>query len=654
MRLKYRPEIDGLRAVAVIPVIFFHAGFELFSGGYTGVDVFFVISGYLITSIIYSELKENNFSIINFYERRARRILPLLFCVLLVSIPFAWISLFPTDNIDFFESLIAVPAFGSNFLFVSEANYFDTAVELKPLLHTWSLAVEEQFYIFFPLIMLLFFKLLGKNRILPFIALAFIVSFILAEWASIRHPTHNFFLLPTRGWELGVGSILGILITDQNSFFLRLKKQPKINEIVSIIGLTLILLGFFVIDNNTPFPSSWALFPVIGTAIIIAFTDKNTLAGRILSSKPFIFIGLISYSAYLWHHPLIAFAKHLSFTEQSFVEKTVLCLAVIPLSYLSWRFVENPFRNKKKFKRKFIFTFSLIGSIFFILVGFWGVSNDGFPNRSITKRLEVRGYSPDNRILLEESWSELRKAENELENHSWFKDENSLPNMLVVGNSHSKDIYNVLMNSEIATKNFEIGRVGLQIAHLSNLDHEFFFSLSYKNADIIVVASRYNYTDFPHFQKVIKRFVNDHKRIVIVKDIHNFKVINAKTKADILVEEYIRGDYNLEDNSVVDELVKKINKTYFDDYMSGTSDRILKSDNKIDSIKSAYPDIIVLDRMKYVCTDTLNTCFAINSKLEKYYYDYGHHTREGAMFYGHRIDEIKWLEPLLNASQNNY
>ena len=147
--MKYRPEIDGLRAIAILPVIFFHVGFETFSGGYTGVDVFFVISGFLITTIIYSEMEQQKFSIINFYERRSRRILPLLFFVLLITFPFAWISLFQVDMVDYFESLVSTSLFYSNFLFAFEANYFDASVELKPLLHTWSLAVEEQYYILF-------------------------------------------------------------------------------------------------------------------------------------------------------------------------------------------------------------------------------------------------------------------------------------------------------------------------------------------------------------------------------------------------------------------------------------------------------------------------------------------------------------------------
>ena len=207
--MKYRAEIDGLRALAVLPVILFHAGFEWFSGGFVGVDVFFVISGYLITTIIISEMAEGKFSIINFYERRARRILPALFFVMLACLPFAWLWLAPSDLRDFGQSLVAVSTFSSNILFWWESGYFDTAAELKPLLHTWSLAVEEQFYILFPLFLMLTWRL-GIKTILILLSIVFLISLGVAVWGT-QYATHPkiisgaFFLLPTRGWELLIG-----------------------------------------------------------------------------------------------------------------------------------------------------------------------------------------------------------------------------------------------------------------------------------------------------------------------------------------------------------------------------------------------------------------------------------------------------------------
>ena len=207
--MKYRPEIDGLRALAVVPVIFFHAGVHLFSGGYIGVDVFFVISGYLISTIILAEKDAGAFSIIRFYERRARRILPALFFVMMACLPFAWVWLLPEDMKSFSQSLIAVPAFVSNMLFWKTSGYFDIAAELKPLLHTWSLAVEEQYYLLFPPLLMMTWRY-GRQFILTVLLLILVSSLGLAQWASASKPDAAYYLLLTRGWEILIGSLVAL------------------------------------------------------------------------------------------------------------------------------------------------------------------------------------------------------------------------------------------------------------------------------------------------------------------------------------------------------------------------------------------------------------------------------------------------------------
>ena len=231
--MKYRAEIDGLRALAVLPVILFHAGFEWFGGGFVGVDVFFVISGYLITTIIISEMAEEKFSIINFYERRARRILPALFFVMAACIPFAWLWLTPSDLKDFGQSLVAVSTFSSNILFWLESGYFDTTSELKPLLHTWSLAVEEQYYILFPIFLLLTWRL-GIKWVLILLSLLFFISLGVAQWGAYNKPFATFYLLPTRGWELLVGAFAAFYLK-YNSHL----KSQTLNQALSLIGFCL-------------------------------------------------------------------------------------------------------------------------------------------------------------------------------------------------------------------------------------------------------------------------------------------------------------------------------------------------------------------------------------------------------------------------------
>lgn len=374
--MDYRPEIDGLRALAVLPVILFHAGFETFSGGFVGVDVFFVISGYLITTIILKELEQGDFSIARFYERRARRILPALFLVMFVCIPFAWLWLLPDDMQRFSQSLVAVSTFVSNLLFWQESGYFDTAAELKPLLHTWSLAVEEQYYVLFPLFLVLVWPF-GKRWILVLLALGAVLSLSLAEWGSFRRPAATFYLLPTRGWELLLGALIAFYLSKDN----RLKAAGVTGEIAGALGLVLILYPIFTFDKQTPFPGLYALVPTFGAALVILFSTQQTLIGKIVGNKLFVSIGLISYSAYLWHQPILAFARH----RVSVDLKVGLVWALIALTFvlavLSWKFVELPLRSRGRFSRKTILVLSVISASFFIMFGTYGNYTSGFKER---------------------------------------------------------------------------------------------------------------------------------------------------------------------------------------------------------------------------------------------------------------------------------
>jgi peptidoglycan/LPS O-acetylase OafA/YrhL len=374
--MDYRKEIDGLRAIAVLPVILFHAGFEAFGGGFVGVDVFFVISGYLITSIILLELEQGRFSIADFYERRARRILPALFVVMFVCLPFAWLWLLPGDMKDFSQSLIAVSVFGSNILFWRESGYFDTTAEIKPLLHTWSLAVEEQYYVLLPLFLMFFWRL-GKFWILMLLGIVFFSSLVLAQWASVAYPIPAFFLLPTRGWELLIGAFSAFYLSKSNG----IQPNKMLGEIGGWLGVGLILFAVITFSKATPFPGFYALVPTVGAVLIILFATKETSVGQFVGNKVFVGLGLISYSAYLWHQPLFAFARHKSVTEPSELVYVILSIATIVVAFLSWHFVEAPFRVKNNFSRKRIFILSLSGSLFFIFIGIQGHINEGFEQR---------------------------------------------------------------------------------------------------------------------------------------------------------------------------------------------------------------------------------------------------------------------------------
>jgi peptidoglycan/LPS O-acetylase OafA/YrhL len=376
--MDYRREIDGLRALAVLPVILFHAGFETFSGGFVGVDVFFVISGYLIATIILTELEQGRFSIVTFYERRARRILPALFLVMLVCIPFAWFWLLPTDLKDFSQSLVAVSVFAPNILFWHESGYFDAAAELKPLLHTWSLAVEEQYYVLFPLFLMLFWKL-GKRWILVTLALVFLASLAAAEWGAQNKPAAAFYLLPTRGWELLIGAFAAFYLSQAN----RNEFGKGRSELCGWLGVALILYAIFAYSKTTPFPGFYVLVPTLGTVLIILFATQQTTVGKFVGNKVLVGVGLISYSAYLWHQPLFAFARNRSLLEPNQHVFLALSILALVLAYFSWRFVETPFRKKSFISRRSVFLSSLVGSLLFILLGLYGhFSNGKFAERT--------------------------------------------------------------------------------------------------------------------------------------------------------------------------------------------------------------------------------------------------------------------------------
>ena len=348
--MKYRAEIDGLRALAVVPVILFHAGFELFSGGFVGVDVFFVISGYLITTILIEDIENKRFSIINFYERRARRILPALTVILLATTVSAYFVLFPADFREYSKSLLSVVFFVSNIFFWRESDYFATEAELTPLLHTWSLAVEEQYYVLFPIFLVLAWRF-GNVRVFWIIVVMAAISLLLSEWGWRNQPTANFYLAPTRAWELFAGSI---------SAFVVQWRGVKKNNLLALVGLLAIIFSIFSYDEATPFPSVYALVPVLGVVLLVLYAEKETIVAKLLSSKALVGIGLISYSAYLWHQPLMALYRRKVGVNLQLVESGLLVLLVFVLSVLTWKYVEKPFRNRGRINQRFIFSASLV------------------------------------------------------------------------------------------------------------------------------------------------------------------------------------------------------------------------------------------------------------------------------------------------------
>jgi len=341
---KYRADLDGLRAVAVLSVVGYHYFGPLFPGGFIGVDVFFVISGYLLSGIIISETEEGRFSFARFYERRIRRIFPALFVLLAICTIYSGMFLVTPDLQSYFRSMLAAAWSASNFYFWKTSNYFDSPAADKPLLHTWSLAVEEQFYLLFPIFIFLVYRYMKRRHLKAAILTAAIVSFIVSV-ITVRSDQAAAFYLPLgRAWELLLGAVIFL------RFFPSLRERI-LNEVVAFCGIAFIGFSVFRFNLNTRFPGEHALIPCLGAAAIIYAGQSNlTLVHRLLSLPPLVFVGLISYSLYLWHWPLLVFSRIsiLPGLNPSVIGgRLVLVVIAVLLSTLSWRFVETPFRAGK-------------------------------------------------------------------------------------------------------------------------------------------------------------------------------------------------------------------------------------------------------------------------------------------------------------------
>ena len=347
--MRYRPEIDGLRALAILPVMLFHAGVPMWSGGYLGVDVFFVISGYLISALLLEELSKGGLNLRRFYVRRARRLLPALLVMILACLPFAYLLLPPQDLIDFAESVGAVGLMSSNLLFWRESGYFDTSAELKPLLHTWSLAIEEQYYLIAPLALLGAWRL-GQRALMGLVACVTLLSLGLAEWLVTYKPTAAFFLLPTRAWELLLGVLCALLVRRAPSLFTSPPSSTPLwpQQTLSVVGLSALIGAMVSASAETATPSLSTLSPTLGTALVILYAQRGTWVASLLSLKPLITVGLLSYSAYLWHHPMFAFYRHAEGLKLSLMSAILLMGATFVCAWLSWRFVEGPWRRSER------------------------------------------------------------------------------------------------------------------------------------------------------------------------------------------------------------------------------------------------------------------------------------------------------------------
>lgn len=384
--VSYRPDIDGLRALAILPVVLFHLEVSQVPGGFTGVDVFFVISGYLITAVLLRDIEGGGFSLVRFYERRVRRLFPALFAMLAASSCVAAVVLLPRDLDAFFQSVVATALFVANLLFRKSQGYFEPQAQAEPLLHAWSLAVEEQFYIFFPLCLWFLMRVAPKRTglVLGAIALASLggAEYILQGHGSAKTA---FYSAPFRAWELLIGSVLALGIVPA-------LKSSGLRLAVAAAGVAAIVYGFVGLSPQSVFPGLAALYPCLGAAALIhAHASGATPFSRVLEWRPVVFIGKISYSLYLWHWPLIVFAKYVLVRDLDVLDKVVIAAVSVGLSSLCWYFIEQPVRvgRWKRLAPRKLFVGAAVAMASFVAVGSVGHRAHGFPSRVDPKVLEL-------------------------------------------------------------------------------------------------------------------------------------------------------------------------------------------------------------------------------------------------------------------------
>jgi len=634
-RIKYRSDIDGLRALAVIGVILYHTEIRigdnlLFSGGFLGVDVFFVISGYLITSIILKEhLIKKQFSFWDFYKRRVRRLVPALLFVLIISLIFAYFFLLPVQFKSYLNSIVSSIFFYSNFYFHYEGQaYGQSILSTQPLLHTWSLSVEEQFYILYPVLFIISLNIFKKK--IKFIFYIFIISSVIfSSYMSENHSSFNFYMITTRAWELACGAVISL-----NHF--QYKNKEK-NNFWKIFGFILIIFSFFYFDSANNHPSYLTLVPVLGSCMIINNYNKGSHIDKILRNKLFVNIGLISYSLYLWHHPILSFGKISGLTDNSFFFKFILIAISFLLSILTYIYVEKYFRNFEKvdFKKLVIIMISTIISLFLLTNNLvdkqkknhpiivhnlydqtWFKTKQYFKPCFQRKKLFCFfGDSSNERTVFLVGDSILASLQEELKNNLKKRKINFIP-MTNTG----CDFLNINNESIFCNKNIHFNRV-------SKIQQ-------YKRSTIIVHLN-YKYA-FNNMEKItsfinnINKYLNLGYKIILI-----YPIPQWNKNVSVTIHELYKKDKK----NFLKELTNNglINLNYEDYYM-----QTLKITEKLD--KLAHKNLFFIYPDKVFCSIEKGNICSANSLENIYFTDTDHLSRVGSEMLNFEL--IKLIEKI--------
>ncbi len=529
MHYRYRPDIDGLRALAILPVILFHAGFGC-SGGFVGVDVFFVISGFLITSLILKEIGNDDFSLVAFWERRIRRILPALFVVAFATLVAGWFLCWPQDFDLLGKSAIAQATLMSNVFFFRHTDYFAAGVDTMPLLHTWSLAVEEQFYVLFPLLLISLarFKRLSIARTIFILC---ICSLAFSVFGSYYRPSATFYLLPSRAWELMIGGFLAAIHGRQLS-------NSWLNETAALSGFVLIVYSILCYTRETRFPGLAAIPPCLGAGLIIfSGNTKPTLVSRVLAFRPVVFVGLISYSLYLWHWPLLVFLRYISMETPSWKLRVVLLLFSVMLAILSWKYIETPFRKRLICRqRSQVFAFAGLSMLALLICGGGIYIKHGLPFRFPADILSYYNFRNDRALLNEIS---LQQAAAGQFAELGAQNTNQPIDVLLWGDSHAMVIAPVI---DKLCRQFSVR--GVEATHSATLpilgyNGSYKYSLmaappafsksvvefiATRHIKTVIIAAHWTVYDYPDLVKTkltatVRNLISSGARVYVLKDV---------------------------------------------------------------------------------------------------------------------------------------
>lgn len=432
---KYRPDIDGLRAIAVLSVLFYHAFPDLMRGGFTGVDIFFVISGFLISTIIFKSLQSNSFSFVDFFSRRIRRIFPSLCVVMGLSFITGWFVLSADEFRMLGKHMVGGAGFISNILLWRESGYFDSDADTKVFLHLWSLGIEEQFYIIWPLMLWAAWKrnINSLKLLLGFAA----VSFVLNIWGIYTDPTATFFSPQTRFWELLVGAWLAYMTLYKPEVLNKYRKGNGSQQ--SIIGLILLLASIVIITKDVVFPGFWAILPVAGAALIIFSGPEAWVNRKILSSKIFVWFGLISFPLYLWHWPLLTFTRILEVDLPALWVRALLVVASVALAWLTYRFIEKPLRFGQNPNRNAIILAATMAGL--AVVGGVTFVKNGFPERVAAQPFSDFVYDTSN-LGFKACDKDSALGKLSLKYCTTTGREDVPVNAIILGDSHAEDKFN--------------------------------------------------------------------------------------------------------------------------------------------------------------------------------------------------------------------